>query len=259
MFPVTAPQPWQRHYLAQLAAVSIGAGPVYALAIWGGLESYTAGSFQAPNIVDSLLSTALAVLVFGSLIVAALWFINGETVNSLQLTAGKLSSDLAHGISLGLTLLAAQLALGLAFGQDTLREFPQAVDEIGQALAADPLLLAVWLGPVVWLQAALLEELTRVFILSRLWRVWPSNAGKLATILGSSLLFGMGHAYQGAFGILGTSVIGLLLGLSYYERGRVLPLILAHGIYNSVVIILLVIGHRMGAFEPAVAASICSP
>jgi hypothetical protein len=40
----------------------------------------------------------------------------------------------------------------------------------GSGIAHNPLLIAIWLGPVVWIGVAF-EELTRVFMLNRLWKV----------------------------------------------------------------------------------------
>jgi len=136
--------------------------------------------------------------------------------------------------------MVVQVGVMLLLRNSAIGQTPPATQSIGAALAADPWLLAFWIGPVVWLQAALIEELTRVFMLSRLWHVWPSSAGRLLAVLGSALLFGMGHMYEGAIGIVGTSVIGLMLGLHYEARGRVLPLIIAHGVYNSAALAYLV-------------------
>ena len=45
-----------------------------------------------------------------------------------------------------------------------------------------PGLLALWLGPVVWFGIAGFEELWRVHLLRRLWRVLPGKAGQWAVI-----------------------------------------------------------------------------
>jgi membrane protease YdiL (CAAX protease family) len=242
-----APQPWQKSALAQLAAVLIGAGPMYALAISGGMATYESGSFKMPTLQDSLLNTFFVVVVFGGIILAVLLFLNGELPGALQLKPARLSHDLGHGLVLGLELMVVQVGVAILLGGSPIGQVPPANQAIGRALAADPWLLAFWLGPVIWLQAALIEELTRAFMLSRLWHVWTSPAGRLLAVLGSALLFGMGHAYQGAIGIVGTSVIGLMLGLHYEARGRVLPLIIAHGVYNSAVLVALVVMADSGA------------
>jgi uncharacterized protein len=83
-------------------------------------------------------------------------------------------------------------------------------------------------------------------LLTRMWRVWPSHAGRVLTVIGSALLFGLGHAYQGPLGIVGTGLIGLVLGWHYLKHGRMLPLIIAHGLYDSCVLLAMVLFVRQG-------------
>lgn len=231
---------WQRHPVTQLIAVMVGVGPVYALAVWNGSASLTTGYFPSPDITTSLLNIVASVAVFGGVLLVLLWFACGERLRDLQLKPGNWTSDIVSGVFLGGALYFFQLLmswLAYAFGHDSI---PDANRIVGTALSHDPLLLIVWLGPVVWFQAALLEEFTRVFMLSRLWQVWPSALGKILVLVGSSLAFGLGHIYQGRIGLLGGVCIGLILGWHYFRFGRVLPLIIAHGLYNTVVLLMLV-------------------
>jgi membrane protease YdiL (CAAX protease family) len=70
--------------------------------------------------------------------------------------------------------------------------------------------------------------------------VWPGFAGRWLVLIGSALLFGLGHAYQGGLGIMGTALIGFVLGWHYLVYGRVLPLIIGHALYDTVVIVTMV-------------------
>lgn len=140
------------------------------------------------------------------------------------------------------------LLYGLVLGWTGMEQVPAANRKIASTLAANLQLLPVWFGPVVWLRAALYEEFSRVFLLSRLWQIWPNLTGRIAVVLVSATLFGLGHTYQGATGALGTAVIGMILGVHYMARGRVLPLIIAHGIYDTLVLATLVIGTVNGLF-----------
>src|SRR5205085_1436392 len=106
------------------------------------------------------------------------------------------------------------------------------IEMIGN-VAKNPWLMALFFGPVIWLQAAVIEEFTRAFVLSRLWKVWPARSGRIASLLAWSALFGLAHIYQGANGVIGTALIGLVLGQYYLERGRILPLMIAHGLYDT--------------------------
>jgi membrane protease YdiL (CAAX protease family) len=78
------------------------------------------------------------------------------------------------------------------------------------------------------------EEVVRVFLLSRLWKVWPSTQARLAAVAVSAVLFGLSHLYQGPVGTVRAAVIGLIMALFYLRSGRVLPLILAHYLTNAI-------------------------
>jgi membrane protease YdiL (CAAX protease family) len=235
------PQPWQQHPLTQLVVAIAGVAPLYALSILSSVQSMITGESPKLELWSSIFTVVLFVGVFGSWILVLQHYVCGESLRHLQLSPGKLSQDITSGVALALLLLAAVALLGTLAGIVGVEEIPQANREIAQALAGNKLLFAVWVGPVVWLQAALIEELNRAFMLAKLWRVWTSPAGRALTVIGSALLFGLGHAYQGPQGILGTAVIGLVLGLHYMRRGRLLPLIIAHGIYDTVILSALVL------------------
>jgi len=85
----------------------------------------------------------------------------------------------------------------------------------------------------VWIGVAAFEELTRVFLISRLLRVWPSLSGKIVAVILASLLFGVAHLYQGPAGMVSTGVLSLFAGVYYVHWGRVMPLIIAHALFDS--------------------------
>lgn len=91
---------------------------------------------------------------------------------------------------------------------------------------------------LVWTHGSFFEELLfRAFIISKLsasfggmWR------GDIGALLISSVFFGYRHAYyQGIHGALITGAGGFAFGLFYLWFGRrnIMPLILAHGIFNT--------------------------
>ena len=224
--------------LAHLLAALLGALTIYGLAVYNGWVSYTEG-FEMPQIAESLVIVAVNLVLFGGLLLGLLYFVSRQGLASLTLKRGSRLNDLLDGFGLAGVLLAAQIAFNIVFTRP--EQVPPANRAIADALAADPWLLIVWAGPVVWLQAALLEEFTRAFILSRLWQVWPAEHAKLAAVVAAAALFGLGHVYQGWSGVAVTAVIGFILGYYYLRRGRVLPMIVSHGLYNTVVLVLSLI------------------
>ena len=108
-------------------------------------------------------------------------------------------------------------------------------------LAHHPILLAIWLGPVVWIGVALFEELARTFFLNCLWRLEDSKAWAIFSIIIVSIFVGMVHLYQGMFGIVSIGIQGLVIGFYYYKYRRLLPLIVSHALYDSIQIITFVV------------------
>jgi uncharacterized protein len=89
---------------------------------------------------------------------------------------------------------------------------------------------------VVWVTAALFEEMfVRGYLLNEISSLLGGTwAAVVAGVLLSSLIFGLGHAYQGVSGIVVTALAGLIFAIAYLLCGRNLwPVIIAHGLINS--------------------------
>lgn len=170
-------------------------------------------------------------------------FVCGERIATLNLKNGKWYTDVLAGIVL------AGLFLGLFAAQQVIRSTwfpraggppPQELVTLFRGIVNNPLLLAVWLGPVAWLGVATFEELTRAFMLNRLWTVWSRPLGRWLIILASAGLFGLVHIYQGPFNAVAVGVLGLLYAWYYLRFGRVWPMIIGHALYDSVQVIQVV-------------------
>lgn len=59
-----------------------------------------------------------------------------------------------------------------------------------------------------------------------------------ATVLASSLLFGVGHLYQGYQGLVVTTALGATLGVIYLRTGNLHAVSFGHGLYNASVLVL---------------------
>jgi membrane protease YdiL (CAAX protease family) len=103
-------------------------------------------------------------------------------------------------------------------------------------LARDPGLFVLFLAWLIPLGAAS-EELVRVFLLGRLWKVWASATGRLAGVAISACLFGLIHVYRGPTAVGWTAIYGLIAALYYFRFGRLVPLILAHYLTNALQVI----------------------
>jgi membrane protease YdiL (CAAX protease family) len=231
MDPSAAP-PWQGTRAAYGLALLLGIVPMYGLAILSGVQGQ-GQPFVVPTTLQLLGSTFLEILIFGGGMALLLYVLCGERMRDLQLQPGSLNGDFARGFVLCFLILLAVIALGPLAVSAGAKDLPEANRALGEALSRDPLMLAVFLGPVLWLKAGGLEEFSRVFMLTRLWHLFPHPGQRLPVVIGSALLFGAGHLWEGWQGVLTTTLIGLILGWYYLRHGRVLPLIVAHGLYDT--------------------------
>jgi membrane protease YdiL (CAAX protease family) len=84
----------------------------------------------------------------------------------------------------------------------------------------------------IWLVIGILgggfvEELVRIFILTRFQKKFHCY-GLYFALICSSLLFGIGHIYQGAGAAISTGISGLTLGIIYIIRKSALEVIAIH-------------------------------
>lgn len=114
-----------------------------------------------------------------------------------------------------------------------------------EVIEGNPTNYLLFLIPVAWGSAAFGEELLlRGFLLHRFATLLGSPAG----VLLQALVFAVGHAYQGVTGMVNLFVVGLVLGYVYLRAGRNLwPVIVAHGLIDTLSITLVYLGHAQQA------------
>ena len=92
-----------------------------------------------------------------------------------------------------------------------------------------------WLA-LAWSLAAFAEEMVfRGYLMHRITDLaGDSRLGWTIALLGSSVMFGLAHRYQGWAGVIVTGSIGTLLGLFYLRSQRNLwPVIVCHGLVDT--------------------------
>lgn len=177
------------------------------------------------------------------LIVLALRWLCMEPLRSLNLKPGSLGKDLEiAGILLTLYLY---LLICYQSAPAVVVTMPAQAGEnfrsLFAAMRANSLLLIFWLGPVTWISVAVYEETGRAFFLSRLWKVWPGPAARWLAVFFSALLFVAGHLYQGTGSAAAIGIMALVNGFYYLRSGRVWPLVLAHGSFDTLVLLINII------------------
>lgn len=182
----------------------------------------------------SALSSTERIAIYGSTI-AYQWILSG-------LTAWRC---VAHGwslLSLGIALANRPLAIGVgvvlasalalvqfvAFRQlgRVAPEHRGRLPEIARKLMPQNLIEALPFVALVCTVSVCEEFLYRGFVFSAFQRVFGGSA--LAAILGSSILFGVGHFYQGRRGMINTFVLGAMFAGVRFWTGSLAPSILAH-------------------------------
>jgi len=102
----------------------------------------------------------------------------------------------------------------------------------------DPLykFLVVTLLPFV--VAGLREELWRGATLAGLDQIcpksWSTPMRNVFAIVISSVVFGLGHLYQGPSGIILTGILGALLGIVVLRHGSIWPAVFMHGFIDAI-------------------------
>lgn len=204
---------------------------MYLLFFFSGLLSeqpYSPGEFIFYTTVISIPIIVVLLLL--------LRYLCGETPRDLNLKPGTWTSDLLAAGVLSLVTLAANV-LSNSLLAEVLPAPPNTdVINLFRWLSQDPAMLALFLGVFLWLGVAQ-EELTRVFLLSRLWKVWPSGSIRWGAVLLSAILFGLAHAWQGPTRIGWASIYGLIMGLYYLRYGRVAPMIVSHYFTNALQVV----------------------
>lgn len=234
-----AVEPAQRTWLGRevllVLGVSLGASALYALISFtgtltapGDLSSYraTLNGSRAPgrpwlDLARQLagISTSLVPALLALFLLAR----SGDSARSVGFDLRRPKFDLALGAGLAAAIGGSGLALylGARAGGANLTVIPTTLPP------------EWWRIPVLVLSAlqnSLLEELVVVaYLLRRLDQLGWSPARSMAA---SALLRGTYHLYQGIGGFFGNAVMGVIFVLVYRRYGRVMPLVVAHGIID---------------------------
>jgi membrane protease YdiL (CAAX protease family) len=224
--------------IKNILAICIGILPIYIIMIWYRLthsESFT--TFEI----------LVYPLIFGGgnilLILALNKYLLNNRISDFNSGKGKWYWDIFIGFLLTVIYFVlmfierATLMTILPQGQPPSREIINMMID----LAHNPILLAIWLGPVVWIGVALFEEISRTFFLNCLWRLSQNKSWWIFSIFIVSALVGLTHLYQGLFGIISVGIQGIVIGFYYYKYRRILPLIISHALYDSLQIIVFVV------------------
>ncbi len=89
---------------------------------------------------------------------------------------------------------------------------------------------------IVWTLAAFGEEMIfRGYVLNRIAGLFKNRkTGWVIALVMTSMVFGLGHFYQGLSGIILTGIVGIIYALAYFaDRCNLWAPILIHGLYDT--------------------------
>ncbi|GAA2753071.1 type II CAAX endopeptidase family protein [Kitasatospora cinereorecta] len=160
----------------------------------------------------------------------------GTSLRVLGFDLTRKLSDLGRGALVAAAIGGSGLVLYLAAqaGGANLTVAPSGLPDVWWRIPV--LILSAW-------QNAVLEEVVVLGYLLR--RVRQLGWGWPAAIAASSVLRGSYHLYQGVGGLVGNMVMGVVFCLLYRRWGRVMPLVAAHGLIDTVAFVgyALLAGH----------------
>ena len=184
-------------------------------------------------------------LLFGGSSIGVLYllkrFFLKESFAEFNSGKGRWSSDILWGLAL--TTIYFLLFYVERATLSNILSFNPNMELLGLMLdmRENPFLLILWFGPVLWIGIALYEELIRVFILSSLWKISNKQIWSIAVIIISALIIGFAHWSQGSFGVVTIAIKSIVSGLFFYKYRRLLPLIIAHVLYDGIQVAMLLI------------------
>ena len=227
---ISLPNNWQKRAWVQVLAIMLGYGSTYVTTILSHL-----GRDQPLSVRDILFYTTVVGSLGVIVMLLLLRVLCGERVRDLNLRPGTWWKDILFGAGLVVVTLGTHTLL-----RNPLMHIfpPEPGSGLGgrfpNELIGNPVLFGLMMGPGLIIGAGIFEELSRVFLLTRLWNISPSKAGRWFAIVLSAGLFGLAHLYQGTAGIISTGISGLVLAIYYPASGRVLPMMLSHYLHDAV-------------------------
>ena len=230
----------------------------YPLAI--SILGWTMGSTDRtllPNTTRGLVTSMSFELLVFSTVFALAWFASRASTDALLLrwSGGPLPILKGLGYSVALRV-AIGIVMAVAVGVyvavqggslASLEKFRPKTEQVVdlQALATDPVYLALMLTFVSFVVAGLREELWRTGVLAGLTELFPrrfgGRRGRFAAVAVAAVIFGLGHLPQGWGGVALTAGLGLGLGAIMVWHESVWEAVFAHGFFDATSFALLVL------------------
>jgi membrane protease YdiL (CAAX protease family) len=197
--------------------------------------TYLAGASEpqkAPSSVEELATGVTIAGVLVIVIVAALLQWSGDGARGIGLRRQGLAGQLLRGALLGIVLFVLATFVFTPLVRQLLPPEPESGATSIPHLFRNLDELPLWIFTGVF-GGGVIEELSRVFVLTRFERI-GGRAGVLVAVVIDTALFAAGHRYQGMTGVATSAVLGLACALIYLRRRSLLEVITAHAIFDVI-------------------------
>ncbi len=228
-------RPWQSRAWVQVLAVVLGPLPVYAMLFASGFLSDSPYSPRDFILYSTVISAPIIIVLL-----LLLRYLCGEKPRELNLKPGTWTSDLVAALVLSIVTLAANIVSNGLLSEVLPAPPNTSIINLFGWLWQNPGMLALFLGVLLWIGVAQ-EELVRIFLLSRLWKVRSSSVIRWGAVFLAAVLFGFSHAWQGPARIASAGIYGLIMGIYYLRFGRVAPLIISHYATDALQVLVFVL------------------
>ncbi len=146
------------------------------------------------------------------------------------------------GLAIAIVLLATLFLMATGtdpkqFGEFMKQNQPNTDSLFPPGALSNPLYLFLMMTLLSFVVAGLREELWRTVAFAALRHLFPDSWSERArwvwSILLSSVVFGLGHLYQGPMGVAITGVLGAGLGWVTWRHRSIWPAVFAHGFIDA--------------------------
>jgi len=181
----------------------------------------------SPGSVAEILPVVTVKAVLFTIVIAALMKAAGERFGDLGFRPPSLREAIRIGVPLTLVLFVLtnavlNTALSALLGGGSSRSIAH--------LFRDPSQAPLWVLTAV-IGGGYAEELERAFVLTRFERLF-GRTGLVVGLLMSTIVFGIGHLYQGPAGAISAGFTGLACAFTFLQRRRVMDAMLLHAAFD---------------------------
>jgi len=180
----------------------------------------------------------LHALLFGVstiLIVILLLYLTKEKFKDIGFIRQNIMKQLRNGFFFGVLIFIADTFVISPLVRLLLPETSAAGVEMSK-LFANIYYLPIWIF-IALFKGGFSEELWRIFTLTRFEKCW-GKFGLFFALTFGSVIFGIGHLYQGVEGLVSTSILGVFYALVYLRKRLALEAVFAHAIFDLIALTL---------------------